>query len=290
MEGKNYSAVPPPPSLTNKESSVNFSDALSKARAIAEKLKQTPSTAAAAPEQPFSVGTKRGHDDSPLATFDQQEDRENKRSAYDVGSSRPSHIPNKTHRYALTSEEQKAISNYGTNSSRQDEYKVPNHMVGLLIGKGGENLKKIERMSGVSKVQFAPDTYGPERVVHIVGESDQIIIARDMIRQMVDDAKATEASRVALPPGAYHYQGNLSGNSMMIRIPVPKVGLVIGRGGETIREFEQQSRAKILLSSDSSNDINNERAITLVGTEAAIQHAKRLIEDIVYGSPDGDKM
>jgi hypothetical protein len=27
-------------------------------------------------------------------------------------------------------------------------------MVGLLIGKGGENLKKIERMSGVSKVQF----------------------------------------------------------------------------------------------------------------------------------------
>jgi far upstream element-binding protein len=107
-----------------------------------------------------------------------------------------------------------------------------------------------------------------------------------MIRQMVDDAKATEASRVALPPGAYYYQGNLSGNSMMIRIPVPKVGLVIGRGGETIREFEQQSRAKIILSSDSSNDINNERAITLIGDEAGIQHAKQLIEDIVYGSPN----
>jgi hypothetical protein len=28
-------------------------------------------------------------------------------------------------------------------------------MVGLLIGKGGENLKKIERMSGVSKLQFS---------------------------------------------------------------------------------------------------------------------------------------
>lgn len=27
-------------------------------------------------------------------------------------------------------------------------------MVGLLIGKGGENLKKIERISGVTKVQF----------------------------------------------------------------------------------------------------------------------------------------
>lgn len=36
----------------------------------------------------------------------------------------------------------------------QENYSVPNHMVGLLIGKGGENLKKIERMSGVTKVQF----------------------------------------------------------------------------------------------------------------------------------------
>lgn len=41
---------------------------------------------------------------------------------------------------------------YGGNT---EEYSVPNHMVGLLIGKGGENLKKIERMSGVSKVQFS---------------------------------------------------------------------------------------------------------------------------------------
>jgi far upstream element-binding protein len=43
MDGKNYSAVPPPPSLTSPGSAsapLNFNDALSKARAIAEKLKQ----------------------------------------------------------------------------------------------------------------------------------------------------------------------------------------------------------------------------------------------------------
>lgn len=47
MDGKNYSAVPPPPSLSASKgsSSLDFNDALSKARAIAEKLKQqTPST------------------------------------------------------------------------------------------------------------------------------------------------------------------------------------------------------------------------------------------------------
>lgn len=52
MDGKNYSAVPPPPSLsapTKGPSSLDFNDALSKARAIAEKLKQQSSSPAAAP-------------------------------------------------------------------------------------------------------------------------------------------------------------------------------------------------------------------------------------------------
>lgn len=62
---------------------------------------------------------------------------------------------NEPRRYGLGSEERRPTPNYGTNSSHQEEYSVPNHMVGLLIGKGGENLKKIERSSGVSKVQFA---------------------------------------------------------------------------------------------------------------------------------------
>lgn len=52
MEGKNYSAVPPPPSLTDKESPVNFSDALSRARAIAEKLKQTTASTTDQPQPP----------------------------------------------------------------------------------------------------------------------------------------------------------------------------------------------------------------------------------------------
>ena len=160
------------------------------------------------------------------------------------------------------------------------------------------NLQQVKLFKNIyihNGYSYNTDTSGPERVVYITGEPDQISIARDMIRQMVEDAKVTEANRsgatTAPPAGGYHhhhhhYGGAAGGNTMTIRIPVPKVGLVIGRGGETIREFEQQSRAKILLSSDSSNDINNERAITLLGDDAAIQHAKHLIEELVYGSPN----
>lgn len=101
-----------------------------------------------------------------------------------------------------------------------------------------------------------------------------------MIQQMVSDAQSNERPSGGMG-GGYQPQG---GNTVTIRIPVTKVGLVIGRGGETIRDFEERSKAKILIASDSSGDSNNERVINLVGDDAATQMAKSLIEDIVFGN------
>ncbi|KAI8059025.1 uncharacterized protein B0P05DRAFT_558733 [Gilbertella persicaria] len=330
MSGKDYSAVPPPPSLAPSESKgsaapaapVNFNDALSKARAIAEKLKQqsagnmltTPSTVNTAtntaalplplllPLVILILEDTKGYDDdrdsyrsSSRSYGSYQNERDNKRSAYDGGSSRPSYGgSSSSKRYGLGSEERKS-SYHSSGYHHQEEYSVPNHMVGLLIGKGGENLKKIERMSGVTKVQFASDPVGDQRPVHLTGEPDQIAVARDMIRQMVADAQANENMRYGgrNDYGSSHNPsssasgtsaGSSGGNTVTIRIPVSKVGLVIGRGGETIRDFEERSKAKILIASDSTGDRDNERVITLVGDDSATQHAKSLVEDIVFGS------
>jgi far upstream element-binding protein len=54
MEGNNYSAVPPPPSLS-ADKPLDFNSALSKARAIAEKLKQQSSAPGSAPPA-YSTG------------------------------------------------------------------------------------------------------------------------------------------------------------------------------------------------------------------------------------------
>ncbi|KAI7894138.1 uncharacterized protein EV154DRAFT_107799 [Mucor mucedo] len=312
MDGNNYSAVPPPPSLSSSSKAgapLDFKDALSKARAIAEKLKQQ-SAGESAPVSNSSAsysssGTKRGYNDDDREDYrsssstrsygSYQDDRDSKRSAYDGGSSRPAYGNGDSRRFGgLGSEERKPYGQSYGGGGHSEEYMVPNHMVGLLIGKGGENLKKIERMSGVSKVQFSNDPIGNERQVNLTGEPDQVNIARDMIRQMVEDAQNNDANRFTGAGGGggggrSDYQGGggnsgQGGHSTTIKIPVAKVGLVIGRGGETIRDFEERSKAKILIASDGSGDVNNERIINIVGDEAAVQHAKTLVEDIVFGS------
>lgn len=180
-------------------------------------------------------------------------------------------------------------------------------MVGLLIGKGGENLKKIERMSGVSKVQFANgktktrplyciiqshlcliDPVGNERTVTLTGQPDQTAIARDMIQQMVADAQANErpggaGGMAGGMGGGYGAHGAAGGNTVTMRVPVSKVGLVIGRGGETIRDFEERSKAKILIAAD-TGDNSSERVINIMGDDAATQMAKSMIEDVVYSN------
>ncbi|KAL0136974.1 hypothetical protein V8B55DRAFT_1590806 [Mucor lusitanicus] len=322
MDGKNYSAVPPPPSLTSSGGSapLNFNDALSKARAIAEKLKQqSAGGGASAPAEPSSSqyspppsssssGSKRGYNDddrnddyhgsssrsygSSSSYGDSQHD--SKRSAYDSGSSRPSYGSSESRsRHGLGSDERRSYggSGIGGSGGHSEDYTVPNHMVGLLIGKGGENLKKIERMSGVSKVQFANDPVGNERTVTLTGQPDQTAIARDMIQQMVADAQANErpggaGGMAGGMGGGYGAHGAAGGNTVTMRVPVSKVGLVIGRGGETIRDFEERSKAKILIAAD-TGDNSSERVINIMGDDAATQMAKSMIEDVVYSNGPG---
>ncbi|KAI9320174.1 hypothetical protein BX666DRAFT_1381308 [Dichotomocladium elegans] len=93
MEGdRNYSAVPPPPALTGGSGTnakpLDFNDALSKARAIAEKLKQQRATGvpAAPPIALPSAGAKRGYRDDEYADdgygYSSREDRDLKRGGY----------------------------------------------------------------------------------------------------------------------------------------------------------------------------------------------------------------
>lgn len=55
-----------------------------------------------------------------------------------------------------------------------EEYKVPDGMVGFIIGRGGEQISRIQQESGC-KIQIAPDSGGlPERSCMLTGTPESV--------------------------------------------------------------------------------------------------------------------
>jgi far upstream element-binding protein len=181
-------------------------------------------------------------------------------------------------------------------------------MVGVIIGRGGDNLKKIERNSG-ARVQIDQgknkiislltkrnltyshlslslslylvlllDSGESERQVTLTGEDDQIQLARDMIQQIVRDSNVGGY-------GPSSYDGDGAESQLTVTVPSHRVGLVIGRGGETIRDLEQRSGAKIKVLPEKSGDHPSERTVAISGNKGATEKAKMMVEDIVNSQP-----
>ncbi|KAI8085992.1 uncharacterized protein BX664DRAFT_265084 [Halteromyces radiatus] len=254
-DDKKYSQVPPPVELTTTSAAppVDFSNALQKARAIAEKLRQTGASLPSSTNDSTSATTQQhDHDDHDYSSSTTYDPYESKRGAYDNGSSRPSYSRNEPRRYGLGSEERQRYQSYGSSSSSTEEIKVPNRMVGMIIGRGGDNLKKIERNSGAHQIQ----------------------LARDMIEQIIRDASGDSSSFA---------HGESPESSISVMVPPYRVGLVIGRGGETIRDLEQRSGAKVKVLPENPGEMD--RTVSITGTKKATEKAKSLIDDILNNQP-----
>lgn len=63
-------------------------------------------------------------------------------------------------------------------------------------------------------------------------------------------------------------------------VPSEAVGMIIGKGGETIREMQSTTNCKINVS-QSSGPGETEREINLIGSREAITQAKAAIEEKV---------
>ncbi|KAL6980064.1 hypothetical protein U1Q18_021715 [Sarracenia purpurea var. burkii] len=117
---------------------------------------------------------------------------------------------------------------------------IPNGRVGVIIGKGGETIKYLQLQSG-AKIQVTrdmdADPYSPTRMVELMGTPDQIAKAE----QLLCDAESGGSGIVSR-----RLTGQQSGaEQFVMQIPNNKVGLVIGKGGETIKNMQASSGARI---------------------------------------------
>lgn len=70
------------------------------------------------------------------------------------------------------------------------------------------------------------------------------------------------------------------GPSKRIEIPNGRVGVIIGKGGETIKYLQLQSGAKIQVTRDMDAEPNSAtRGVDLMGTPDQIMKAEQLIQD-----------
>uniref|UniRef100_A0A673N6H8 Far upstream element-binding protein 1-like n=1 Tax=Sinocyclocheilus rhinocerous TaxID=307959 RepID=A0A673N6H8_9TELE len=186
---------------------------------------------------------------------------------------------------------------YGSRVSSGDslDVPVPRFAVGIVIGRSGEMIKKIQNDTGV-RIQFKPDDGStPERIAQIMGPPDRAQHAADIISDLLRSVQAGG------PPGhGGRGRGRGQGNWNMgppgglqeftFTVPTMKTGLIIGKGGETIKNISQQSGARIELQRNPPpNSDPNIKIFTVRGSPQQIDYARQLVEEKIGGpvSPMG---
>ncbi|KAI1076524.1 hypothetical protein F5B20DRAFT_319631 [Whalleya microplaca] len=170
---------------------------------------------------------------------------------------------------------------------------VPDRTVGLIIGRGGETIRDLQERSGchINIVGESKSVNGL-RPVNLIGPHNAAVQAKEFILEIVDsdnrnvnnNTNATNDGNKGRPHKAEHSRDNGQGGGEKINdsiyVPSEAVGMIIGKGGETIREMQNTTSCKINVS-QSSGPGEVEREIGLVGSRDAINRAKRAIEDKV---------
>uniref|UniRef100_A0A674PFD3 K Homology domain-containing protein n=1 Tax=Takifugu rubripes TaxID=31033 RepID=A0A674PFD3_TAKRU len=168
---------------------------------------------------------------------------------------------------------------------------VPRFAVGIVIGRNGEMIKKIQNDAGV-RIQFkADDGISPERVAMVMGQPDRCQHAVHLINELIQTAQERDGFSSALRGGRVRGRGDWTVGSpgplqeVTYTISADKCGLVIGKGGETIKSINQQSGAHVELQRNPppSTD-HNTRVFTIRGSAQQMDVARQLIDDKIGGS------
>lgn len=184
---------------------------------------------------------------------------------------------------------------HGGSDDNSDTISINSALVGLIIGRQGENLRRIEKDTQ-TRVQFVtpPDAGASERECKITGlpTAREYAIA-EIYRVIQESGKDPGSSSGRAPPppdrdmgvgikqaGVHQPALRVGEDSITIKVPNRTVGLIIGKGGETIRDLQERSHCHVNIVGEEKSE-GDLRPVNLIGTPEAARMAKDLIMDIV---------
>lgn len=181
----------------------------------------------------------------------------------------------------------------------EEKIGIPNGFVGFIIGKGGESITSMQRKSGC-RVQIQKEHEmepgSTQRIITLTASTqeaismcrgiiEEMVLERNRLNQEQGNNRFSSAGPGANAAGqAAQMQVALSQGHAHVTVQVPNndVGLVIGKGGLTIRSIQERSGANVQIppGPDSDNPMIRTVNITHPQMEGA-DFAKTLIEEVL---------
>ncbi|GAB7366615.1 hypothetical protein MBLNU230_g8600t1 [Neophaeotheca triangularis] len=185
----------------------------------------------------------------------------------------------------------------------QTQMMVPDKTVGLIIGRGGETIKDLQERSGCHvNIVGENKSVNGLRPVNLIGSAQATALAKELILEIVDsdsrNGSAGGGGGGGAPPGSnqappqrdrgygdFNRSGSAGGGGgrdhveKTIQVPSEAVGMIIGKGGETIKDMQRSSGCKINVNQPKPPDVT--RDIDLAGSAQAMAEAERAIWDKV---------
>ncbi|KAL7787113.1 hypothetical protein V8C37DRAFT_271877 [Trichoderma ceciliae] len=303
------SALPAPASSGNVDLSalrpvnsgtMNFDDVISKARAFATEKGITPY------DRPLVYGAESRNSDRPYRRSRSRSPprgggdyhngtsyRDDRRGgqAREYGRDRSYSPPSRGRTFSPRAGSGRERSPLRGADDNSETIQIESSLVGLIIGRQGENLRRIEADTNC-RVQFLAATDGgPFRQCKITGPRARRTEVKTAINRIIEDSgmgalnRAQEKPRDPARGGAAALRDGE--DHMQIMVPDRTVGLIIGRGGETIRDLQERSGCHINIVGESKS-VNGLRPVNLIGSREAAARAKDFIMEIVDSDSRGD--
>ncbi|KAL1130172.1 hypothetical protein AAG570_013110 [Ranatra chinensis] len=141
---------------------------------------------------------------------------------------------------------------------------VPSVAAGAIIGKGGETIAQLQKDTNARvKMSKANDFYPgtSERVCLISGNIESIMEVLDFI-----NGKIREKPDLVSKQGLEHeIKGGEREKQVKILVPNSTAGMIIGKGGNYIKQLKEESGAYVQISQKAKDQSLQERCITVMG-------------------------
>ena len=166
------------------------------------------------------------------------------------------------------------------------EMLIPGHKVGLVIGKGGETIKQLQEQTG-AKMIIIQDTnqQAEQKPLRITGTPESVERAKAEVFKILNQQDNRNGGG-----GRGSFSGGLGGRwgagcpsgggdkdkMEYVMVASNKVGLVIGKGGETIKSINQASGAYVEIDRNAPPDAV-EKNFIIRGSAEAVKSAKNMV-------------